>query len=90
MLVYENFDGPHVWDSTGKLPQSAQKFGLLTRPALARQNAPCPRQGCNRGAPFATFHVPLICRTKPTDFFSILLEFVERLTLQDSEGFSCI
>ena len=91
MLAYENFDGPHVWDSKEKLPQGVQKIGLLTpaKPWYAKTQ-PCPKQGCNRGTPFASFHVSRICRTKPADFFSILLELVERLTLQDSEGFSCV
>ena len=40
-----------------KISQDAQKGGLLTRPTLARQDAPCPRQGRKGGAPFATFHV---------------------------------
>jgi hypothetical protein len=34
-----------VWDKRKPLPQDAQKGDLLTRPTLARQDAPCPRQG---------------------------------------------
>ena len=36
--------------------QDAQKGGLLTRPALARQDAPCPRQGRSerRGEAYAS------------------------------------
>ena len=60
---------------------------LLTRPTLAitsptrpesaktassPRDAPCPKRGRKEGAPFATFNVSRICRTKLADFFSIL------------------
>jgi hypothetical protein len=54
--------------------------GLLTRPSLARRDAPCPRQGRSSAAePRFTFHVSPFtdlksdARTTLTDFFSILL-----------------
>ena len=60
--------------------QDAQKGGLLTRPTLARQDAPCPRQGRSSAAdPRFTFHASRFsllwneARTKLTDFLSIFL-----------------
>jgi len=34
-----------VWHNSRTLTQDAQKGDLLTRPTLARQDAPCPKQG---------------------------------------------
>ena len=48
MLACENFDGLHVWHNRRTLPQDAQKARLLTRPTLARLDAPCPNQGRSR------------------------------------------
>ena len=52
MLVRENFDGPHVScdelvsGTTGEHSRRMlKKARLLTRPTLARQDAPCPKQG---------------------------------------------
>ena len=57
-----------------------KKARLLTRPTLARRDAPCPKQGRSSTAdPRFTFHVlPFTvfdsdARTKLADFFSILL-----------------
>jgi len=57
-----------------------KKAGLLTRPTLARREAPYPMQGRNSEAgPRFTFHTSRFtvpgsdARTKLTDFFSILL-----------------
>ena len=54
-------------------PQAVQKGGLLTRLTLARQDSPFRGQGRKGDAPFATFHVSRICRTKLADFFNSLL-----------------
>ena len=57
-----------------------KKARLLTRPSLARRDAPCPRQGRSSAAePRFTFHVSPFtvlesdARTKLADFLSILL-----------------
>ena len=61
--------------------KAAQKGGLLTRPTLARQDAPWPRQGRSSAAdPRFTFHASRFTapesevRTPLADFFSILPE----------------
>jgi len=58
-----------------------KKAGLLTRPTLARRDAPCPKQGRNFATdPRFTFHASRFtvlgsdARTLLEDFFSILLE----------------
>jgi len=58
-----------------------KKARLLTRPTLARRDAPCPRQGRSSPAePRFTFHVSPFtvlesnARTPLADFFSILLQ----------------
>jgi hypothetical protein len=57
-----------------------KKARLLTRPTLARRDAPCPKQGHSSEAdPRFTFHASRFtilgseARTKLADFFSILL-----------------
>src|SRR6266850_3234208 len=62
----------------------AQKGDLLTLPTLARQDAPCPRQGRSSEAdPRFTIHASRFtvlgseARTKLEDFFSILLSLLE-------------
>jgi hypothetical protein len=57
-----------------------KKTRLLTRPTLARRDAPCPKQGRNSAAdPRFTFHASLFtvpgseARTPLAGFFSILL-----------------
>ena len=37
-----------MWHNSRTLTQDAQKDDLLTRPTLARQDAPCPKQGRRR------------------------------------------
>jgi hypothetical protein len=44
-VAREHFDGPRVWQNKRTFSQDAQKGDLLTRPTLARQDAPCPKQG---------------------------------------------
>jgi hypothetical protein len=80
MWVHQNFTGRHVWDNRGIPPRMLKKARLLTRPALARRDAPCPKQGRSSTAdPRLTFHVlpftvlEIEARTKLADFFSILL-----------------
>jgi len=58
---------------------------LLTRPTLARRDAPYPMQGrAPRLTPRFTFHASRFtvpgseARTKPADFFSILLVLYEQ------------
>ena len=58
-----------------------KKARLLTRPTLARRDAPFPKQGRNfEAGPRFTFHASRFtvlvsdARTKQADFFSILLE----------------
>ena len=57
---------------------------LLTRPTLARRDAPCPKQGRNSGADLRfTFHASHFTaarsepRTKLGAFFSNLLAFLD-------------
>ena len=76
----QNFIGMYVLDNKST-PQDAQKGGLLTRPTLARRDAPWPRQGRSSTAdPRFTFHASRFtapgsaARTPLADFFSILLE----------------
>jgi len=41
----EDIDRPPICHNGRMLLQDAQKDPLLTRPTLARRNAPCPKQG---------------------------------------------
>ncbi len=45
MGVRQNFIGPHVCDIGRTLCRMLNKARLLTRPTLARRDAPCPKQG---------------------------------------------
>jgi len=59
-----------------------KKTRLLTRPTLARRDAPCPKQGRSerRGESYFVSYVESLseARTKLADFFSILLVVRER------------
>jgi hypothetical protein len=54
-----------------------KKANLLTRPTLARRDAPCPKQGRSegKGESYSVLYVePLSeARTPPPSFFNILL-----------------
>ena len=65
--------------------------------ASSPRGTPCPRQGRSFSAdPRFTFYASRFtapgsdARTKVADFYSILLELVERLIPEDSERFSCV
>ena len=45
MGMRQNFTGPHVCDNGRTLYRMLKKASLLTRPTLARRDAPCPKQG---------------------------------------------
>jgi hypothetical protein len=97
MLGYENFDGPHVWDNRETLLQHAQKGQTSHSPNPGALRRALSKQGRNSAAdPCFTFHASRFtvpkshARTLPADFFSILLELVERLIPEDSERFSCV
>jgi hypothetical protein len=58
-----------------------KKARLLTRPTLARRDAPCPKQGRSERRGRRTlryFELLSDARTKPADFFSILLDELGR------------
>jgi hypothetical protein len=51
-----NFTGPHVWDNRSTPRRMLKKARLLTRPTLARLDAPYPMQGRSerRGEAYAS------------------------------------
>ena len=73
-----------AWHNRRTLSQDAQKARLLTRPTLARRDAPCPKQGRSSAVdPRFTFHASRFtaagsaARTKLAGFFSILLGLLD-------------
>ena len=76
----------HVWDKRNTPCRMLKKARLLTRPTLARRDAPWPKQGHSAAAdPRFTFHASRFtvpgsdARTKLADYFSILLDRLANL-----------
>jgi hypothetical protein len=97
MLVYENFDGPDAWDNRETLLQHAQKGQTSHPPNPGALRRALSKQRRNSAADprfmfrASRFTVPEShARTLLADFFSILLELIERLIPEDSERFSCV
>ena len=87
----------YVRDNWSTPRRMLKKARLLTRPTLARRDAPCPKQGRSSAAdPRFTFHTLRFtapgsdARTPLTDFFSILLKHEGGLSIRTDRLVSSI
>jgi hypothetical protein len=62
MFSRENTDGSHRWRNGKTLGRMLKKARLLTHPTLARQDAPCPKQGHNSAAALVSRFTPHVSR----------------------------